>query len=151
MRSVRQSVVDPGSKRKIHRRQTSTDEGGKTCQSTKPAKRSANADSGKHGANTDSVVSCACCNGTGRIALLEAAKFTALQEIMYRLILSRRMNGPLLIEEIYGHRRDGGPDWADGVVHVNICRMNDKLARFGKKIVSVSAKAKAYYKVSDVV
>lgn len=96
-------------------------------------------------------VKCPCCKGKGRIPVTEAVSFSPTQEIIYRLVTQRRINGHALVEKLYGKRRDGGPTWADGCIHVNICRMNKKLAKVGKKIISLSSKAIAYYKVTDVV
>lgn len=39
-----------------------------------------------------------------------------------------------LIDALYGDDPDGGPDFADSVVKVHICRLRRKLAPYGWKI-----------------
>lgn len=80
---------------------------------------------------------CPCCAGAGWIEESDAQLLlTPLQLKIYQIV--RNTPGGIeckrLIDQCYGHRYDGGPDFADKTVHVTINHMNKRLATFGEAV-----------------
>lgn len=84
-------------------------------------------------------VSCPCCDGQGLID--DAADLDKLTPSEKRLlsILSKAGNGisiDAIVDRMYAHRDDGGPDWAKNTIHVIRHNMKPKLTKMGVKIHS---------------
>jgi hypothetical protein len=94
-------------------------------------------------------IKCPCCEGTGEIEDTIPLFLTPLQIEIYKA--TRDTKGGIgidaLINKLYGDRHDGGPDFAQDVVHVTIFNMNKRLAAIKEQVKANRRGAGAVYRL----
>jgi hypothetical protein len=99
-------------------------------------------------------IPCPCCQGAGEIEELAPVDLPPMQFKIYDIVRKAKhgISGPRLINKVYEHRRDGGPEYAAISVHVQVINLNKKLAVVGQRVNATHRGTGGVYKLfHDVV
>lgn len=88
------------------------------------------------------IITCPCCHGAGKIEETAPVHLSPLQLKIYNAVRKTRygISGPELTNKVYADRDDGGPLWAAVSIHVQVQRMNKRLAPVGQHIGCANGK-----------
>lgn len=94
---------------------------------------------------------CPCCLGKGEIEEVAPVHLSPMQLKIYKAVraTSYGVTGFALLGRIYGDRDDGGPECAAISLHVQVKRMNERLAAVKQKVSC--GRGKLYRLERDVV
>jgi len=98
------------------------------------------------------AITCPCCNGRGTIEHNVFDILTPSERNIYTAIWKRKaLTIHQLVEALYGHRPDGGPEFADKSIHVIVSRLNKKLKAKGyqQRVHADQRGAGAVYRIYD--
>lgn len=82
------------------------------------------------------MIVCPCCGGTGRIEEKAPVPLPPMQFRIYDVVRRAKhgISGPRLIDAVYADRSDGGPEFAEQSVYVQIRNLNRRLAKVCLKV-----------------
>ena len=99
------------------------------------------------------MIECPCCAGAGKISLDVPEALPGLERLIFETVAKSKTAGTstdALVDAIYGHRADGGPDFAKKAIHVRIWRINKRLAPAGLAVRSDNCGASSVYRVVSI-
>jgi hypothetical protein len=99
------------------------------------------------------LIECPCCGGAGKISLNVPEALPGMERVIFETIAKSQAAGAstdTLVDKVYGHRSDGGPDFARKAIHVRIWRINKRLAPAGLAVRSDNCGASSVYRVVSV-